>query len=155
MINNSIFEDGNGGQLVLRNNEIVQTKSVATLAYLLMFGGNVAADTKKENARGELKFDWWGNDPTEPKANWINSKTERTLKGSELSSSSRYVIENAVKEDVKPLEKYGKVTVNVSFISINKIKIVISISEPDKINDQSLTLVWNATRSEIIEKNII
>ena len=155
MINNTIFEDGNGGQLVLRNNEIVQTRSLATLAYLLMFGGNVAAETEKENAPGELKFDWWGNDPTKPSDTWINSRTEKVLSGIELSSSSRFTIEEAVKSDVKSLEQFGEVEVNVSFISMSRVKIVITISEPSVKNDTSLTLVWDASRSEIIEKHII
>lgn len=155
MINNTIFEDGNGGQLVLRNNEIVQTRSLATLAYLLMFGGNVEAETEKENAPGELKFDWWGNDPAKPSDTWINSRTEKVLRGIEISSSSRFTIEEAVKSDVKSLEQFGEVEVEVSFVSMSRVKIVITISEPSVKNDTSLTLVWDASRSEIIEKHII
>jgi hypothetical protein len=155
MINNTLFEDGNGGQLVLRNNEIVQTASLATLAYLLMFGGNVEAETEKENAVGELKFDWWGNDPNKPSDTWINSRTERILRGIEVSSSSRYKIEEAVKYDVRSLEQYGEVSVEVSFVSMSRVKIVITIAEPSVKNDQSLTLVWEASRNEIIEKHII
>lgn len=155
MLNNSIFEDGNGGQLVLKNNEIVQTRSLSTLAYLLMFGGNVEAETQKENSIGELKFDWWGNDPNLPSSTWINSRTERTLQGIEISSSSRYTIEEAVKYDVKSLEQYGEVTVNVTFVNLNRVSIVITISEPNIKKDNRLTIVWDSTRNEVIEKNII
>lgn len=155
MLNNSIYEDGNGGQLVLKNNEIVQTRSLATLAYLLMFGGNVEAETKKENAPGELKFDWWGNDPNLPSSTWINSRTEKTLRGIEISSSSRYRILEAVKYDVKSLDRYGDVTVEVAFTSVNNVKITITISEPSVVSDQNLTIIWDATRNEVIEKNII
>ena len=60
-LNESIYEDGNGGSLLLRSYEIVQTNSLATLPYLLMFGGNVNEITKKENSTAELSIDWWGN----------------------------------------------------------------------------------------------
>lgn len=155
MINSSIFEDGSGGQLVLRNNEIVQTKGLATIAYLLMFGGNVDAETQKENAPGELKFDWWGNDSSKPKSTWINSRTEKTLMGIALTSESRYIIEESVKYDVSSLSRYGKVSVNVIFTSVNRVNITITISEPDVVTDQSLSLTWDATRNEVIEKTII
>lgn len=155
MLNNTLFEDGNGGQLVLRNNEIVQTRSLATLAYILMFGGNIESETQKENSPGELKFDWWGNDPNKPSSTWINSRTERVLRGVDISSSSRFTIQRAVESDVKSLNKYGEVSVIVSFVSLNKISIEITISEPNIKKDNRLTLVWDATRNEIIEKNII
>jgi len=155
MLNNTLFEDGNGGQLVLRNNEILQTRSLATLAYILMFGGNVNASTQKENAPGELKYDWWGNDPNLPSETWINSKTEKTLRGIELTSSTRFTIQQAVQDDIASLSQYGETSVDVSFVSLNRVKIVITISEPSIVNDSRLTLVWDATRNEIIEKNIL
>lgn len=155
MQNNSIFEDGNGGQLVLRNNEIVQTNSLATLAYLNMFGGNVDAETQKENEVGELRFDWWGNDSTQNSSTWINSRTERILRGIEISSSARFKILEAVKYDNKSLEQYGSLGFEVTFPSPNRVKIVITISEPAKKRNQSLSIIWDATRNEVIEKNIL
>lgn len=155
MLNISLFEDGNGGQMVLKNNEIIQTSSLATLAYIAMFGGNVEAETQKENAPGELKFDWWGNDPTKPSTTWINSQTERVLRGIEISSSSLFTIQQAVENDVKSLEEFGDITVVVTFPGLNKVQIVITISEPSIKKNTRLSLVWDATRSEIIEKNII
>lgn len=154
-LNKSIYEDGNGGQVVLRNNEIVQTRSLATLAYLAMFGGNVAIETQKENQPGELKLDWWGNDPSLNSETWINSRTEKVLLGIDLSSASRYTIQSAVEHDVKQLEEYGKVTVLVTLPSVNRVQITITIEEPGKKINERLTIVWNATRNEIIEQNII
>jgi hypothetical protein len=155
MMNFTIYEDGNGGQMVLRQNEILQTKSLATLAYILMFGGNREASTQKENQPGELKFDWWGNDPNENSENWVNSITENLLYGIEISSSSRFRIQAAVEEDVKSLSQYGEVTVEVTFPAINKVQITITIAEPNVKQEQRLDLVWDATRNEIIEKNIL
>lgn len=155
MLNFSLYEDGNGGQLVLRNNEIIQSSSLATLAYIAMFGGNIEAETQKENAPGELKFDWWGNDSNKPSTTWINSQTERTLRGIDLSSSSLFAIQQAVENDVKQLDEFGDVIVDVTFPGLNKIKIVITITEPSIKKNTRLSLVWDATRNEIIEKNII
>ena len=155
MLNKTLKEDGNGGQPVLQGNEIQQTESLATLAYLAMFTGNVLADTEKENKTGELKIDWWGNDPALNSKTWINSKTERVLRGIEISSSSRFTIQAAVESDVKELEKYGKVSVEVAFPAINRISIIVSIREPAATQDSSLLLVWDASRNEIIQKNII
>lgn len=155
MKNDTIYEDGNGGQLALRNNEILQTDSLATLSYLLMFGGNVESETQKENAPGELKFDWWGNNPSFESSTWINSRTEKTLRGIEISNSSRFTIQDAVKVDVKRLEQYGKVTVEVLFPTLNRVKINITIIEPSIKKQERLSIVWDASRNEIIEKNIL
>lgn len=155
MLNFTLFESGNGGQMVLRNNEILQTRSLATLAYLLMFGGNREAITQKDNQPGELKFDWWGNDPDQNSKTWVNSTTEQLLYGIEISSASLFRIQSAVEKDVKTLEQYGKVSVEVTFPAINKIQITITIKEPSVKNEQSLNVIWDASRNEIIEKNII
>jgi len=155
MLNFTLYEDGNGGQMVLQNNEILQTESLATLAYLLMFGGNVAAKTQQDNPIGELRIDWWGNDPTENSEKWINSETEKVLKGIEISSQSLYTIQQAVINDTKSLEQYGNVTVLVSFPNLNRVSIEITIEEPSKINGNRLIIVWDATRNEIIRKDIL
>lgn len=154
-LNKSIYEDGNGGQTIQRNNEIVQTRGLGILAYLEMFGGNVEAETQKENNPGELHLDWWGNDSNLNSDTWINSRTEKVLRGIELSSSSIYTIKSAIQYDLKNLERYGKITINVTLPSLNTVKIDITIEEPSKKTEQRLTIVWNATRNEIIEKNIL
>lgn len=154
-LNFALYEDGNGGQMILRSNEILQTESLATLAYLAMFGGNVEAETQKENSPGELKRDWWANDPSKNSETWINSRTEKVLRGIEISSSSRFEIEEAVKYDVKELEQYGKVKVEVTFPSLNRVEILITISEPNVIKDKRLQFVWDATRNETIEKQTL
>ena len=152
MLNFTLYEDGNGGQLILRNNEILQTNSLATLAYLLMFGGNVEAETQKENAVGELKYDWWGNEPSKPSTTWINSQTENTLRGIEISSSSRFIIQQAVENDVESLKQYGEVEVEVTFQSSSRIKIDITITEPNAKSEKRLSIIWDASRNETIEK---
>lgn len=155
MQNESLYEDGNGGQLFLRNFEIIQTEGLATLAYLKMFGGNVEANTKKENLPGEILEDWWGNNPTDNSSKWINSNTERILRGVELTNQNLANIKEAVKKDLKSLEVYGKIEINISYPLLNTVKINIQIKEPTKKDSNSLILLWDATRNEVIEQNTI
>ena len=153
--NFTLYEDGNGGQMVLRNNEIIHTRSIATLAYLKMFAGNVSEKTRKENNTGELRSDWWANDPVDNSEKWINSETEKVLRGIVISSSSRFDIEQAVKNDVKDLEGLGSVDVSVTFPSPNYVRIIITITEPNAKSSNRLIVTWDASRNEIIEKDII
>lgn len=155
MVNETIYEDGNGGQLYSLNNDIAKTEGLQMLAYLKMFGGNINASTVKDNNIGELRLDWWGNDTSENSDKWINSETERTLRGIELSGSSIAKIKQSVENDCKSLSKYGKIDVAVTLPGINKVKIVISITEPGNKESNSLIIIWDATKNEIIEQKII
>jgi len=154
-VNETIYEDGNGGQLLLQNNDIAQTESLSTLAYLLMFGGNVEGLTKKENNVGELSLDWWGNNKNTNSSTWINSETEKTLRGIALSSGSRSIITDSVKKDITSLEEYGEVEVEVTLPRLNRVQITITIKEPGAKKSKRLILIWDATKSEIIEQRII
>ena len=155
MINESIYEDGNGGQKFIKNNDIATTESLATLSYIAMFGGNKEASTVKENVVTELNFDWWGNYRTDPSSKWINSETERLLQGIALTSGTRIDIENAAKRDLKKLEQYGDVEVSVTFPNINQVKIEVTIIEPSIKNSNRLIVIWDATKNEVIEQNLI
>ena len=155
MLNRSVFENGDGGNYLLRNYEIIQTESIVTLAYLLMFGGNVAEVTKKENNTGELRTDWWGNNPTDNSSKWINSRTEKTLRGAALTNQFKFEIEQAVKDDLKSLSEYGTVTVEVTYPSLNRIQITVTIAEPSVKSSNRLIIAWDATKNEIIEKQLI
>ena len=155
MVNEAIYEDGNGGQIYPLNNDIARTESLYVLAYLEMFGGNVGANTTRENNAGELRQDWWGNDSNANSETWVNSETERVLKGSELSSSSIARIRQAVVNDTKSLKQYGKVEVAVSLPRVNTVQIKVIIREPRKKDSNALILIWDATKQEIIEQNII
>jgi hypothetical protein len=154
MLNFTLYENGNGGQLILANNEILHTRSLATLAYLKMFGGSVEANTVIDNPEASLRFDWWGNDPAQNSGSWINSNTERTLQGIPLNTANLFVIKKAVEKDVEILKKYGDVTVSVTYPEINQVKIVVTITEqPNEAS--SLAIIWDASRNEVVQKNII
>lgn len=150
MINITIYEDGNGGQLYNKNNDLATTQSLNTLVYLALFSGNIEESTVRDNIIGELNNDWWGNDRNSLSSTWINSETERILRGIELNSSSLYEIEQAVKQDTKKLQEYGTVNIDIEIIGINKVKISVNIEQPGRKNPR-LELIWDNTRNEIIE----
>lgn len=155
MVNETIYEDGNGGQLYLKNNDIARTDSLYHLAYLEMFSGNVEADTLNENNPGELRLDWWGNDQTENSSTWINSQTERVLRNVELGSRSLARIRQAVENDIEDLAVYGETEVTVTLPAVNKVSIKVSIKEPGKKQANTLILIWDSTKREIIEQKTI
>lgn len=151
-INETIYEDGNGGQLYNQNNDIVRTESLFTLAYLQLFSGNKEESTVKNRNVGGFNGDWWANDKSESSDKWINSETERTLRGIELSGSSIAKIKQSVVKDTKELEQYGEVEVSVTLPRINAVKIEIKIKEPSKKDSNTLIFIWDATKKEVIEQ---
>lgn len=146
MLNKTIYEDGNGGQLEFANNDILTTDGLLILAYIAMFGGNREASTKPESDVIELNFDWWGNDKSNQSNTWINSETEKALIGATLNSQGLETIKQAIKSDVSFLEDFGELDIVVQIIGLNQLKITISLNQQD-----NLSLIWDSTRNEIIQ----
>lgn len=106
-----IIETGNGGDLVLRGNDLVIVQGVENQPYLHMFGGDAG---------------WWGNDLiSRPEFQWT-SETTAALSASALTSDGRIQIEQAIIDDMKPFEKRYAVKVTVSVV----------ISGPDRLSIQ-------------------
>lgn len=146
MKNYSIYDDGNGGQLTVQSNNILTTDSLHTLAYLKLFGGNLEANTKPKSDVIEIHSDWWGNDKEKQSSTWINSNTERVLRGIVLNSQSVEKIITAVKKDVESLTQFGTITVTVNIVSLNKVKIIIDTEQSD-----NLSMIWDSTKNEVIQ----
>lgn len=145
-LNKSIYEDGNGGQLAFRNNDIMTTTSLSIQAYLAMFSGNVEADTKSLSDVVELHYDWWGNDKLKQSTTWVNSNTERILTGIALNSQSLEKIKQAIEKDTQFLSQYGTVIITVIIVSLSRVKITIETNQ-----DDNMSLIWDSTKNEIIE----
>lgn len=149
MKNFSIYEDGNGGELEVSNNSVRTVDSFYQAIYVKLFGGNVEAITKRENKVGDFRFDWWGNDAKGDSDLWINSETEKALRGVPLVEKSRRDVESAVKRDLASLDLGSEFTVYVLFKEANRILIVIEITEPE---GTEFSFVWDATKNELIEQ---
>lgn len=149
MIDRVIYEDGSGGRQYFKNNSLQTTKTFYVEAYILLFGGNVEGNTSDDYDKGEIRKGWWGNDIEGEKSLWINSRTERALIGASISSSSLRDIKLAAEDDLKLMEKYGTVTVEVLVPSINRISINITIVQGDGTTD--ILFTWDAVKKEVIE----
>lgn len=100
-----IYETGDGGDLLLVNNDIATIEDLSNQPYLAMFGGNVEANTEPDAESDEFSenLDWWGNNLFFPQdsVSQFNSDTERALENNTLTSKGRVVIEQAAISDTK------------------------------------------------------
>jgi len=128
MIDVVIIENLNGGDAQLVGNDFALTYGIENMVYLAMFGGNPGGITGKRKA-GEEGFDWWGNTllmndtPTQQ----FNSYTEQMMNEVALNSQGRVLIEGAIKKDLDFLKAFGTVTVDVSIVSDDRIRVQIKI----------------------------
>lgn len=118
----AIIETLNGGDLQLVGRDLAIVEGNENQFYLSMFGGNVEQDT--ENSTPGNAKDYWANNllfPSEASMQF-NSKTERILNTTELTSVGRLKIENAIKQDLKFSSDFGaEVSINVSIPETNKV----------------------------------
>lgn len=140
-----IYENGNGGELSLKNGDIETTDSLCNQPYLAHFGGNVEANTTDNEIEGEERNDWWGNTFLDGEAQ-MNSNLERSLNKNALNSSGRANIEAAAVKDLEYLSEIAKTESIVSLKGVNKLLIT------DKLNQSVVNLAWDATKNELIQE---
>jgi len=149
MENYSIYDNGDGGQLFIQNNDIQKSGGLGVAVYLKLFGGNVDASTTGQEVSGEIRKDWWGNNRFDTSRKWINSETERVLRGASLTDQSLIDIEEAVKTDLESLKIFGEISVSVAYPGLNRVSIAITIKQVAQ--DAEILVVWDATKNEIIQ----
>lgn len=120
-------KDGNGGDLQQLGNDLAVVNGIENMPYLAMFGGNREAST------GTIPIadaqDYWGNNlfMAGDASIQFNSKTERILNSTELTSAGRVIIENAIKDDLQFLEPQAKITVVVTIEATDRLRVSIRI----------------------------
>lgn len=147
-----LIETGNGGDLVLRGNDLVMNKGMMNMPYLGMFGGNVKAVTK-EKLKTEQSFDWWGNELLMPQDESIqfNSLLEKAFMEIPLTSSGRIKIEQVVKKTLAFMNDFAEVFVKVDIIATDKVKIFIRLTQPKNLSGRlddiykDFVFIWDAT----------
>jgi len=149
MENYSIYDNGDGGQLFIQNNDIQKSGGLGVAVCLKLFGGNVDASTTGQEVSGEIRKDWWGNNRFDTSRKWINSETERVLRGASLTDQSLIDIEEAVKTDLESLKIFGEISVSVAYPGLNRVSIAITIKQVAQ--DAEILVVWDATKNEIIQ----
>lgn len=153
----TIYENGNGGDLVLTNNDLQLDAGLYNNVYLCLFGGNIEATSDEEVLPGEENRDWWGNrlfyeqDPNQQ----FNSLFERALNTTALTSAGISELENIAMRDLQPLQTIGNVSVNITLTGNDSLEMRIVITELDTNIPQQFMLIWNQTRNQIILNQII
>ena len=131
MFDVAIVESGSGGDVQIVGNDLGIVYGIENQPYLASFGGNIQADTISNNISINSRLDYWGNTlliPNNP-SQQFNSKLERTLLNTPLTSSGRTKIISALTQDLLYLKDVlGKdVLIGVSIISDNWIQIQLNI----------------------------
>ncbi len=149
-----VIESGNGGDLVQKGNDLSFIFGFQNMPYLALFGGNVKASTPVEPIPSEQAFDWWGNSllSNKPEAQF-NSLTERTLNNIAVNSAGRLEIENVVKKDLEFMTTFAKVSVDVSIVSTDRVRILVTILEPENLDPKEFQFIWDFTNKELTDDN--
>ena len=146
-----IIEVENGFDAIFNGKDLEVIKGIDNMPLLSIAGGNIEESTKIY-LEGEERFDWWGNSLLfgANRSQMFNSDFERLLNNITLSSSTRIDIEEAIKKDLSAMAEFSEITVAVSFITVDVIKIDITIDEPKKELSQEFSYIWNETKKELL-----
>jgi phage gp46-like protein len=150
-----LVESGNGGDFVLNSSrrDLETVRGFQNMIYLALFGGNIEQSTKTYRA-GELRFDWWGNSLIpELEIAKMNSRTERLVRSSSLTSQSRLEIEQSVLQDLSFMKEFATLEVTVVFPNIDRVEIRIELNELTSQESEQYTFLWDVTGEELAVNN--
>ena len=152
MVDFSIYESGDGGELLMVNNDISLADSLLQLVYISLFGGNTEASTLGNEIESELRYDWWANSlifGTQPNKQF-NSLTEKTLKTTPLSSSGRLEIQRAIEQDLTFLNQVVDIKVEVSIKGSHRVEILVSLNKYKGKENVDLQYLWDNVQNSVI-----
>lgn len=142
-----LFENGNGGELLVQNGDIALTEKLYQCVYIALFGGNKEINTKGDELPNVERFDYWANYllfATNPNKQY-NSETQRILTNTTINSSGRLKIQKAVENDLFFLKSISNYEVNVVLLSTDKIEININLSK-----GYDMQFIWDNAKDEVI-----
>jgi hypothetical protein len=118
---------------------------------MALFGGNLAASTR-ERVTGEQDYSWWGNALLMPNlpTQQFNSETERVLNSVALTSGNLPQIQNAVNADLEFMKAFAIITLTVTIIATDAVKINILVREPNNISGKDITFIWDGTAGDLL-----
>lgn len=148
----AIFENGDGGNLFIDNNDIQSVEILTQQIYLSLFGGNVEASTKGNELENEKRFDWWANSLlfNNQRNRQFNSETEKILNTVVLNSSGRIAIERAVNEDLIHLKGIISFVVSVVIPKQDRVDILIKLNARENQEEKTLQFLWDNLKKEVI-----
>lgn len=152
-----LIETGDGGDVVKTSKDLKIIYGLQNMIYLALFGGNIASSTPVQRNAGEQGFDFWGNNLLMQGDSSVqfNSETERALNSTPLTSAGRVLIQMAVENDLSFMGDFATVTVNVQIIATDTIVLGIRIQQLDNLQIQDFIVIWDATKKELTEAEII
>lgn len=129
-----------------------EVQSFETMIPVALFGGNIEQNTPQRRIDGNQYFDYWANATVlqnEPQQQF-NSQTERILNQVALNSSGRERIQRAAESDLEFMRNFADFTVNVSLVSVDRVKIAVKITEPNNLNQTEFVYIWDKLSGGII-----
>ncbi len=152
-----LIEQGNGGELIKNSKDLSVINGFENMPFLAMFGGNVESSTPVTRLASEQDFSFWANNLLMPQDTSIqfNSKTERAIKTTPLTSAGRATIQQAVNDDLAFMKDFANIEVVVQIIGVDRLLIGIRVLQPDNLQSQDFVYIWDATRAELINGEII
>lgn len=136
-----LTETGNGGDLVIRDNDLVLTSKLSNQIYLALFGGNIVDDN------GEQFNEYWANVQLSDESKYV-SQFERTLNEVVINSSGLQRLHEAANKDLEFLKKYVNYTLELSILNKDSISLYIDIKAPNNVEDK-VSIVWNSTTKTV------
>lgn len=131
MMDLAIVETGSGGDLQIEGNDLAKVYGIENQPYLAMFGGNIEADTVSNQVL-EQSLDYWGNSLLIPnnESAQFNSKLERALLTTPLTSAGRIKLINLVTQDLLFIRNSlgNTLDISVSIESDNRVQITLTIT---------------------------
>jgi phage gp46-like protein len=155
----SVTMTASGGDWFVEGSDIALTSAIYQQIILALFGGNVEASTKGEEApAGTKREDYWGNAFTSGQSEiQFNSEYERRVMNSAISTASLQGINDAARADLTYLEDLGVAqieSIESFLVDTDKIRTEIGIQEPGESTAQAFAIIWDATKTEFIITDI-
>lgn len=152
----AVVETLNGGDILVKGNDLASQGGWGNMVYLALFGGNIEGITK-EQLPTEQNADWWGNNLLFPQdeAKQFNSLTEKKLSQIALGSSGRAQIEQVIRQDLVFMKTFANITVTAKITGVDQVEINIAVREPDNLNGRNpdaykeVIMIWDATKQQL------
>ena len=148
-----IYENGDGGELQLRNEDLQISQALTNQVYLALFGGNIEENTSGGMEDREQREDYWGNELLEAE-HQFNSNFERELKKQPLTSGGISKLEDAAKRDLEFLQDYADIEVEGFAPKPYMLELYVTLIQPD-VDSVKIKFVWDSQKQEFYEQKII
>lgn len=143
-----LYETGNGGSVQILGKDLAIYQGWENMIYIALFGGNMESTPAKRQLN-EQALDFWGNTFLKniPELQY-NSRTERTLAEVSINSQGRILIREAANADLEFMRQFADISVEVELTDIDKVRIAVTIKEPDNNQAKDFIYLWDGTKAD-------